>query len=47
MILRDHAVLYSHLGDPNNCLQLDESSVRNGATTLTTLMNETTEINDG
>eukprot|EP00105_Crassostrea_gigas_P012401 XP_011428381.1 PREDICTED: uncharacterized protein LOC105328989 [Crassostrea gigas] len=33
--------------DPNNCLQLHESSVRNGATTLTTLMNETTEMNDG
>ncbi|XP_052707723.1 uncharacterized protein LOC128182978 [Crassostrea angulata] len=32
--------------DPNNCLQLRESSVRSGATTLTTLMNETTEIND-
>lgn len=47
MILRYHAVLFSHVGDPNNCLQLHESSVRNGATTLTTLMNETTEMNDG
>nr|XP_034335306.1 uncharacterized protein LOC105328989 [Crassostrea gigas] len=33
--------------DPNNCLQLRESSVLSGATTLTTLMNETTEMNDG
>lgn len=30
--------------DPNNCLQLRESS---GATTLTTLINETTEMNGG
>lgn len=33
--------------DPNNCLQLQESSVRSGATTLTTLINETTEMNGG
>lgn len=33
--------------DPNNCLQLRESSVRSGATTLTTLINETTEMNGG
>lgn len=47
MILRFYAVLYSHVGDPNNCLQLRESSVRSGATTLTTLINETTEMNGG
>lgn len=35
--------------DPYNCLQLHayESSVRSGATTLTTLMNETTDMNGG
>lgn len=33
--------------DPNNCLQLRESSVRSGATTLTTLINETTEMSGG
>lgn len=33
--------------DPNNCLQLREYSVRSGATTLTTLINETTEMSGG
>lgn len=33
--------------NPDNCLQLHESSVRSGATTLTTLINEKTEMNDG
>lgn len=47
VFLRYHAVLLSHEGDPNNCLQLHESSVRSSATTLTTLMNETTEMNGG
>lgn len=47
VFLQYYSVLYSHVGDPNNCLQLRESSVLSGATTLTTLMNETTEMNDG
>lgn len=33
--------------DPDNCLQVHGSNVRSGATTLTTLMTGTTEINGG